>query len=129
MSRSANRSTCFVIDPNPGTKHVVLSVLDGMNVASEFFESVPEMLEFYAVVPPDLILIDVTADSGVARGHMEMLVAANVDRPIRIMSGLNGLLTEEIRRSWERGGLKVLSVLAKPLRQQTIKNAASGLQQ
>ena len=48
MSRSANRSTCFVIDPNPGTKHVVLSVLDGMNVASEFFESVPEMLEFYA---------------------------------------------------------------------------------
>jgi EAL domain-containing protein (putative c-di-GMP-specific phosphodiesterase class I) len=118
-----------VIDPDPGTQHVVLSVLGGMNVESEFFESLPEMLECYAIVPPDLILFDVTADSSKARRHMEMLVAANVDRPIRIMSGLNGLLTEEIRRSWERGGLKVLSVLAKPLRQQAIKNAASGLQQ
>jgi FixJ family two-component response regulator len=90
---SANRSTCFVVDPDPGTRHIVLSVWGGMSVTAEFFESVAAMLERYAVVPPDLILIDVTADSGQARRHLEMLMAAGVDRPIRLMSGLNGLLT------------------------------------
>ena len=87
------------------------------------------MLKRYAVTRPDLIFFDVTANSSKARRDMELLVAANVDCPIRIMSGLNGLLTEEIRRSWERGGLKVLPVLAKPLRQHAIKNAAFELQQ
>ena len=127
MPDSANRSTCFVIDTDPGTRHVVRSVWGGMNVAAEFFETVPAMLERYAAVRPDLIMIDVTADSGTARRHLEMLVAAGVDRPVRIMSGLNGLLTEEIRRGWERGGLKVLPVLAKPLRQHAVKNAAFDL--
>jgi len=128
MSRSGSHGTCFVIDPDPGTQHVVLSVLKGMGVASEFFESLTAMIERYAAVRPGLILIDVTTDSSKARRYMEMLVDAKIDRPIRIMSGLNGLLTEEIRRNWERGGLKVLSVLTKPLRQQTIKNAAFNLQ-
>ena len=92
MPDSANRSTCFVIDTDPGTRHVVRSVWGGMSVAAEFFETVPAMLERYAAVRPDLIMIDVTADSGTARRHLEMLVAAGVDRPVRIMSGLNGLL-------------------------------------
>jgi EAL domain-containing protein (putative c-di-GMP-specific phosphodiesterase class I) len=100
-----------------------------MNVASESFDALPTMLERYAVTRPDLLLLDVTADNSRVRRDKELLVAAKVDCPIRIISGLNGLLTEEIRRSWVRGGLKVLPALTKPLRQHAIKNAVFELRQ
>jgi hypothetical protein len=72
------------------------SVLDGMNVKSERFDSLDSMLARYACARADLLIIDVTVTSGQARRYAEMLVAAAVNCPIRIMSGLNGLLTEEL---------------------------------
>jgi EAL domain-containing protein (putative c-di-GMP-specific phosphodiesterase class I) len=129
MSSASSPSTFYLVDPEPSTQNIVSSVFSGMNVAAEHFDTVPAMLERYAVARPDLMFIDVTASSNDARRSMELLVAAKVDRPIRIMSGLNGLLTEEIRRSWARAGLNVLPVLMKPLRQQAIKSAAFDLHQ
>jgi EAL domain-containing protein (putative c-di-GMP-specific phosphodiesterase class I) len=123
MRNPAIPAKCFVVDSEPGIRNVIHSVLRGMKVESEPFDSVPAMLERYAVVHPDLIFVDVAAESSKARRDMELLTASKVDCPIRLMSGLNGLLIEGIRRSWERSGLKVLPVLAKPLRQQVIKNA------
>jgi EAL domain-containing protein (putative c-di-GMP-specific phosphodiesterase class I) len=128
MPNSTRLSTCFLVDPESGTRQVLQSALRGLNVKTESFDTLPAMLERHAVVSPDLVFFDVTAESSKARHDLELLVAAKVDCPIRLMSGLNGLLTEEIRRSWERRGLKVLPVLAKPLRQQAIKNAVFELQ-
>ena len=118
---------CYVVDHEPGTRHIIASVLGAMNVNSEHFDSLSEMLERCVAAKPDLIIIDVTVSREEARGYVEMLVTAAVGCPIRIMSGLNGLLTEELRRSWERSGLDVRPVLAKPLRQQAIKTAAFDL--
>lgn len=126
-AQTADTPVCYLVDHEAGTRHVVNSVLDGMNVRSEHFDSLSAMLERYAVARPDLMIIDVTVSSGEARQYMEMLVAAGVKCPIRMMSGLNGLLTEALRRSWERSGLKILPVLTKPLRQQAIKSAAFDL--
>ena len=129
MPSSTKPSMCFVVDPEPGTRQVVHSVLKGMKVEAESFDALPAMLERYAVRRPNLLFFDVTAGIGKVSRDMELLVAAKVDCPICIMSGLNGLLTEEIRRNGVRRGLKVLPALAKPLRQQAIKNAAFELQQ
>lgn len=128
MPSFAKPSMCFLVDPEPGTRHVVHSVLKGLNVELECFDALPAMLKRLAVVRPDLLFFDVTTDSSRAHRDMELLVAAQIGCPIRIMSGLNGLLTEEIRRSWVRGGLNVLTVLRKPLRQHSIKAAAFELE-
>jgi EAL domain-containing protein (putative c-di-GMP-specific phosphodiesterase class I) len=126
-AQTVKSPVCYVVDHEVGTRQVVTSVLCGMNIASEHFDSLSAMLERCGIVHPDLMIIDVTVSSGEARRYAELLAAANIGCPIRIMSGLNGLLTEELRRSWERSGLKNLSVIAKPLRQQAIKTAASNL--
>jgi EAL domain len=115
---------CYVVDYEPGTRHVVTSVFDNLNVDSEHFDSLAAMLARYALARPDLLIVDVTVSSAEARRYAEMLVGASVNCPIRIMSGLNGLLTEELRRDWESRGLTILPVLSKPLRQQAIKAAA-----
>ena len=38
MPSSTKPSMCFLVDPEPGTRHVVHSVLRGMNIESEPFE-------------------------------------------------------------------------------------------
>jgi len=75
---------------NRGTRHVVTSVLDNLNVRSEHFDSLPEMLTRYKLARPDLLIVDVTVSSAEARRYAEMLVGASVSCPVRIMSGLNG---------------------------------------
>jgi EAL domain-containing protein (putative c-di-GMP-specific phosphodiesterase class I) len=117
------QAVCYVVDHEPGTRHVVTSVLTGMDVGLEHFDSVAAMLERYAAIRPDLIIIDVTVNSAEARRYLDMLIAAKVSCAIRILSGLNGLLTEALQQSWKRSGLDILPALAKPLRQQTIKTA------
>jgi EAL domain-containing protein (putative c-di-GMP-specific phosphodiesterase class I) len=127
MTAVEKTSLCYVVDDEPSTRDIVTSVLNGTNVQSEHFDSVAKMLEYSVYAQPDLIIIDVTVSSSTARSYMDLLLAANVKCPIRLMSGLNGLLTEAVRHSWEKGGLKVLPTLAKPLRQQTIKQAVHTL--
>jgi len=126
-TQTVKSPVCYVVDYEPGTQHIITSVLGGMNVRSEHFNSLPAMLQQCAIARPDLIIIDVTVSNQEARGYLEMLVSANVDCPIHIMSGLNGLLTEELRRSWQRSGLKLQPTLIKPLRQKAIKTAAFDL--
>jgi EAL domain-containing protein (putative c-di-GMP-specific phosphodiesterase class I) len=123
-AQPAETPMCYVVDYEPGTRHVVTSVLDNLNVRSQHFDSLSAMLARYAQARPDLLIVDVTASSAEARRYAEMLVGASVSCPVRMMSGLNGLLTEELRRDWEHRGLTILPVLTKPLRQQAIKAAA-----
>jgi EAL domain-containing protein (putative c-di-GMP-specific phosphodiesterase class I) len=118
---------CYLVDQETATQHIVSSALKGVNIALEQFDSTAAMLERCTAVPPNVAFIDVTATSDQARKIMDALVVAGFDRPIRIMSGLNGLLTEEIRRAWTRAGLNILPVLTKPLRQNVVKGAVLGL--
>ncbi len=120
-------SLCYVVDCGPGTRAAISSACDGMGVTYRFFDSLTAMLDSYAAVRPDLIMIDTTVAGEAARRARDELVAANVDRPLCLMSGLNGLLIEEMRRSWDRSGLKALAVLAKPLRQQAIRRSVMRL--
>jgi EAL domain-containing protein (putative c-di-GMP-specific phosphodiesterase class I) len=121
---SPHEPMCYVIDQAPGARAAIASVLDSIKVKFEHFDSLPLMLERYAAARPNLIMIDVTVSTSEACRYLEILTAAGVDRPICIMSGLNGLLTEELRRRWQKRGLTMRPVLAKPLRQQAIKQSA-----
>ena len=99
-STQAARAVCYVVDQESGTKHIFNSVLNGTDIDCEHFETPSTMLERYAVAHPDLIIVDVTVSNMEARRYREMLVAAKVDCPIRLLSGLNALLTEELRQNW-----------------------------
>ena len=128
MPPSESTSLCYLVDQEPDARHMLSSVLKEMNVGSEQFDSVSAMLERYAVARPNVVFVDVTTSSNLTRQSGELLSTAKVDCPIRILSGLNGLLTEEISRNWARRGLNVLPALAKPLRQHAIRRAAFSLQ-
>jgi EAL domain-containing protein (putative c-di-GMP-specific phosphodiesterase class I) len=118
---------CYRVDNEPSTRDNITDVLSRTNVKSVHFDSVEAMLERYTLARPDLIVIDVTMSSSESGRDLAMLVAANVDCPIRIISGLNSLLTEALRRNWESSGLKILPVLVKPSRQHAIKQAVFDL--
>lgn len=129
MDSVARKTTCFVVDQEPGTGHVASSVLRELNVDVECFDTIAKMLERRATVRPDLILVDVTVHTAKSREYLAQLVEAQIDCPIRPLSGLNPLLRAESGRVWARSGLKVLPPIAKPLRQQALKDALQGLVQ
>ncbi len=121
---AAKMPLCFVVDREPWARQIISSVLRDMNIEVEGFETPDKMLAQYHKKRPQLIFFDVTVGGSEANGCLEMLQSAGVECPIHLISGLNGLLTEQLKRSWSRSGLKILSTVAKPLRQQLIKKMA-----
>src|ERR1700691_1041416 len=78
-TQTVKSPVCYVVDYEPGTQHIITSVLGGKNVRSEHFNSFAAMLQQCDIARPDLIIIDVTVSNQEARGYLEMLVSANVD--------------------------------------------------
>lgn len=118
---------CFIVDREPWARQIISSVLRDMSIEVADFETLDAMLAQYAKRRPDLLFLDITVGVGEASRYLERLLSAGVACPIRLISGLNGLLTELLRRKWDGSGLKILSVVAKPLRQQLIKKMAYDL--
>lgn len=115
---------CFVVDREPWTRQGISSVLKDLGIEVEQFESPEEMAARYQSVRPDLIFLDITTDISASAKHRQSLLSAKVESPISLISGLNGLLTRQISRSWGKSGLKLLPTVSKPLRQQVIKEIA-----
>jgi EAL domain-containing protein (putative c-di-GMP-specific phosphodiesterase class I)/CheY-like chemotaxis protein len=110
--------SCVVVDSEPGVRRLIASVADDLGVRAEQFADIPAMLQAVAQRPPDLIFLDLGADGGRALG---MLDAALITCPVQVMSWLNAVLVEELRRTGERRGLAMLPVLHKPLRHGVVK--------
>jgi len=67
-------------------------------------------------VRPDVVFIDPAIDGREGDVVIPAMAAAGFRCPIQMMSGLNPVLTEEVRRLGERHGLSMQPVLGKPFR-------------
>jgi EAL domain-containing protein (putative c-di-GMP-specific phosphodiesterase class I) len=118
---------CFVVDSDANIRRLMFSELRGLQVQSDLFETVPEMVKYAENVRPDLLFVDVTTSLSNAVDLVGALARAQLHCPIQIMTGLNPVLIEQVKRIGERGGLKLLPVLHKPFRPTTIRKVLQDL--
>ena len=85
------------------------------------------MVKYAENVRPDLLFVDVTTSLSGAVDLVGVLAKADLHCPIQIMTGLNPVLIEQVKRIGERGGLKLLPVLHKPFRPTTIRRVLQDL--
>lgn len=107
---------CYLIDCEPGVRRLTSSVCERYQIDLKTFDTVNEI----DVAPPsgrdpDLILLDVTFAASLALKIISKLASAKIECPVQLLSGLNPVLVEQIRRHGERSGLRMLPVLHKPL--------------
>jgi EAL domain-containing protein (putative c-di-GMP-specific phosphodiesterase class I)/CheY-like chemotaxis protein len=118
---------CFVVDSDANIRRLMFSELRGLQVQSDLFETAAEMLRYAEGVSPDLLFVDITTSLSSAIELMETLAQAQLKCPIQIMTGLNPVLIEQIRRIGERRGLRMLPMLHKPFRPAAIRRILHGL--
>ena len=112
---------CFVVDSDANIRRMMFTELRGLQVQSDLFETAPEMLKYAEKVRPDLLYIDITTSMSNAVALIGVLANAQLRCPIQIMTGLNPVLIEQIKRIGDRSGLRLLPVLHKPFRQSGIR--------
>jgi EAL domain-containing protein (putative c-di-GMP-specific phosphodiesterase class I)/CheY-like chemotaxis protein len=118
---------CFVVDSDANIRRLMFSELRGLQVQSDLFETAPEMLKYAEGVRPDLLFVDFTTSLSNAIELIETLAKAQLACPIQIMTGLNPVLIEQIRRVGERRGLQLLPTLLKPFRPNAIRKILQSL--
>ena len=118
---------CFVVDSDANIRRLMFSELRGLQVQSDLFETVAEMVKYAENVRPDLLFVDLTTSLSSAVDLVGALAKAELHCPIQIMTGLNPVLIEQVKRIGDRGGLKLLPVLHKPFRPTTIRRVLQDL--
>src|SRR5262249_54661827 len=118
---------CFVVDSDANIRRLMFSELRGLQVQSDLFETPSEMLRYAEGVRPDLLFIDITTSLSNAIELIETLAKAQLGCPVQIMTGLNPVLIEQIRRIGERRGLQLLPMLHKPFRPGVIRKILHAL--
>jgi EAL domain-containing protein (putative c-di-GMP-specific phosphodiesterase class I) len=118
---------CFVVDSDANIRRLMFSELRGLQVQSDLFETAAEMVKYLEKVTPDLLFVDITTSLSNAVELVTALAQANLQCPVQIMTGLNPVLIEQVRRIGARGGLRLLPVLHKPFRPTAIRKVLDGL--
>jgi EAL domain-containing protein (putative c-di-GMP-specific phosphodiesterase class I)/CheY-like chemotaxis protein len=118
---------CFVVDSDANIRRLMFAELRGLQVQSDLFETAPEMLKYAEKVRPDLLFVDITTSLSSAVELIGLLAMAQLPCPVQIMTGLNPVLIEQVKRIGERNGLRLLPVLHKPFRPTTIRKVLHDL--
>jgi len=118
---------CFLVEQEPGIRRLVSSVLDSLRIRVAQFGTLAEMLKVTGKVRPDLVFLDITIGGSAGINLIRTLGESKIDCPIQLMSGLNAMLIEEVRRTGERSGLRMLPVLHKPFRHSAVKQTVQNL--
>jgi EAL domain-containing protein (putative c-di-GMP-specific phosphodiesterase class I) len=118
---------CFVADSKPGICGLVASVCGELGLRVDQFDRLPAMIEGACRRPPDIVFIEPTIDGRDGDDALDLLANAGVRCPVQVMSGLNAVMTEEIRRQGERRGLTMLPILHKPFRRPAIRHIVDQL--
>jgi EAL domain-containing protein (putative c-di-GMP-specific phosphodiesterase class I) len=118
---------CFVADSKPGVCGLVASVCGELGLRVDQFDRLSALLDGAKRRTPDLIFIEPTIDGRDGDEALELLANAGVRCPVQVMSGLNPVLTEDIRRHGERRGLSMLPILHKPFRRPAIRQVVHQL--
>ena len=104
---------------------VVSSALESFKIDVKLFDTLSDMMGAPWTCDPDLLFLDVTVGGSEGVEMIDRLAETGAKYPIQILSGLNPVLVEQIRRQGERSGLRVLPVLAKPLQGGSIRQVVT----
>ena len=127
MSAENTVPVCYVVDREPGIRRLVASVLELFKIEVKLFDTLTEMMGAPWTREPDLVFLDVTVGGSEGVEMIDRLAETGAKYPIQILSGLNPVLVEQIRRQGERSGLRVLPVLPKPLQSGSIRQVVTAL--
>jgi len=98
-----------------------VSLLDQLCIGAAVFDALPDMLRVLGEIAPNVIVVDITVGGSGDIAMIDQFVAAGAKCPIQILSGLNPVLIEQVRRHGERSGLRMLPVISKPLKGGSIR--------
>ena len=127
--RSESRTAaplCCLIDDEIGVRQFLSSMLKRFEIELEIFDTLAAFLATTGF-SPDLVIVDVTVGGPHALSLIDQLAAAKIPCPIQILSGLNPVLIEQVRRHGERSGLRMLPVIPKPLKSGALRDAITSL--
>lgn len=127
MNAESNVPVCYVVDREPGVRRLVASVLESFRIDVKLFDTLTDMMGAPWTREPDLVFLDVTVGGSEGVEMIDRLAETGAKYPIQILSGLNPVLVEQIRRQGERSGLRVLTVLPKPLQSGSIRQVVTAL--
>jgi EAL domain-containing protein (putative c-di-GMP-specific phosphodiesterase class I)/CheY-like chemotaxis protein len=127
MNAESKVPVCYVVDCEPGTRRLVSSALESFKIDVKLFDTLADMMGAPWTHEPDLVFLDVTVGGSEGVEMIDRLAESGAKYPIQIISGLNPVLIEQIRRQGERSGLPVLPVLAKPLQSGSIRQVLTAL--
>jgi EAL domain-containing protein (putative c-di-GMP-specific phosphodiesterase class I) len=112
---------CYVADREPGARRLLSSTLEDLSIEVVQFGDTTAMLQAVMRRPPDLIFVDLGVDLTDADFGIRAISAARIACPVQMMSALNPVLVEKVRRAGQREGLNVLPVLQKPFRNVAVR--------
>ena len=127
MNAESKVPVCYVVDREPGLRRLVSSALESFKIDVKLFDTLSDMMGAPWTCEPDLVFLDVTVGGSEGVEMIDRLAETGAKYPIQILSGLNPVLVEQIRRQGERSGLRVLPVLAKPLQSGSIRQVVTAL--
>jgi len=127
MNAESKVPVCYVVDREPGLRRLVSSALESFKIDVKLFDTLSDMMGAPWTCEPDLVFLDVTVGGSEGVEMIDRLAETGAKYPIQILSGLNPVLVEQIRRQGERSGLRVLPVLAKPLQSGSIRQVVAAL--
>ena len=127
MNAESDVPVCYLVDREPGMRRLVASVLESFKIDVKLFDTLTDMMAAPWTREPDLVFLDVTVGGSEGVEMIDRLAEAGAKYPIQILSGLNPVLVEQIRRQGERSGLRVLPVLPKPLQSSSIRQVVTAL--
>jgi EAL domain-containing protein (putative c-di-GMP-specific phosphodiesterase class I)/FixJ family two-component response regulator len=127
MNAESKVPVCYVVDREPGIRRLVSSALESFKIDVELFDTLTDMMGAPWSREPDLVFLDVTVGGSEGVEMIDRLAETGAKYPIQILSGLNPVLVEQIRRQGERSGLRVLPVLPKPLQSCSIRQVVAAL--
>jgi EAL domain-containing protein (putative c-di-GMP-specific phosphodiesterase class I)/ActR/RegA family two-component response regulator len=118
---------CFIVDQEDAARKLIASTLTDVGIAVEQFRDVREMLAAFTVARAQVIFVDLGASGNAAVEAIQTFADMGIDCPIQLMSGLNAVLVEGIRKAGQDFGLTMLPAMAKPLRTNAIREVAKEL--
>jgi EAL domain-containing protein (putative c-di-GMP-specific phosphodiesterase class I)/CheY-like chemotaxis protein len=127
MNAESTVPVCYLVDREPGIRRLVASVLESFKIDVKLFDTLTDMMGAPWTREPDLVFLDVTVGGSEGVEMIDRLAETGAKYPIQILSGLNPVLVEQIRRQGERSGLRVLPVLPKPLQGGSIRQVVTAL--
>ena len=114
LSSELTKGLCFVVDDEPGVRHLIASVLKSMGLQVEEFGSVSGLMTGLARHHPKLIFLDISLEKSDAVEAVHGLAKLKYLGAVTLMSGRHGRLLDDIRKVGERKGLKMPPALLKP---------------